>query len=305
MKVAIIGAGDVGKTTAQRIAEADLADVILVDIVRGKAEAIALDLNSATSIIRHSRSIIGTTDYKQISGADIIVLTAGRTRRPGEDREQLLQNNANIVKNISQKIVKYCRDPIVLVVTNPLDVMTYLVKKITAYSANKIIGMGGVSDCARFNMLLAAELNAEIKNVKSVIIGAHADSMVILPRLSTVAGVAITKLLAEDKIERLINETRNFGAKIVRLMGQGSAYYGPSAGIFALVDSIINDRKGLFCASTYLTGQYGVTDLCIGSLVKIGRLGVEEIIETKLDKKEKMAFLASAAAVKELIKKVK
>ena len=304
MKVVIIGAGDVGTTSAQRIVEADLADVVLMDIVEGKANAKALDLSSASSIIRNSRSVTGTTDYKDIAGADIVVVTAGQTRKPGQNREELLLKNAKIIKEVSKKIARYCLGSIVIVVTNPVDAMTYLAYKATGFSANQIIGMGGISDCARFNMLVAAELNTASHHVQSIIIGPHSDSMVILPRISTILGTPITELLPQDRIEKIIEETRKFGAKIVKLLGKGSAYYGPSAGIFLLVDSIINDRKDILCASSYLSGQYGLRDLCIGVPVKIGRLGIEKTIELKLNKKEKSEFLSSAKTVKKLIKKL-
>lgn len=304
MKVAIIGAGDVGTTSAQRIVEADLADVVLMDIVEGKANAKALDLNSASSIIRNSRFVTGTTDYKDIAGADIVVVTAGQTRKPGQNREELLLKNAKIIKEVSKKIARYCLGSIVIVVTNPVDVMTYLAYKTTGFSANQIIGMGGISDCARFNMLIATELNTASHHVQSIIIGPHSDSMVILPRISTILGTPITELLPHDRIEKIIEETRKFGTRIVKLLGKGSAYYGPSAGIFLLVGSIINDQKDILCASSYLSGQYGLRDLCIGVPVKIGRLGIEETIELKLNKKEKSEFLSSAKTVKKLIKKL-
>lgn len=302
MKVAIIGAGDVGAACAQRIAEAGLADIVLLDIVKGKAEACALDLSSASSIIRHSRAIIGTTDYKALAGADIVVVTAGRARKAGESRADLLFSNAKIVKDVSKKLVKYCPDSIVIVVTNPLDAMTYLTLKTTGFSANQIIGMGGVSDCARFNMLAAAELNTASYHIHSMIIGPHSDNMVILPRLSTVLGIPLSELLPLNRVERVIKETRNFGARIVQLSGKGSAYFGPSAGIFSLVDSIINDRKSILCASIYLNGQYGLSNLCIGVPVKVGRMGIEEIIELKLNRSEKNEFLSAAKSVKSLIR---
>ncbi|MCQ9207896.1 MAG: malate dehydrogenase [Omnitrophica bacterium] len=304
MKVAIIGAGNVGATSAQRIAEADLADVVLLDVVQGKAEAKALDLSSASSIIRHSRSITGTTDYQGIAEADIVVVTAGSARQPGQNRADLLLDNAKTIKDISKNLVEYCPDSIVIVVTNPLDAMTYLTLKTTGFAADRVIGMGGVSDSARFNMLVAAELNTASQHIQSVIIGAHANNMVILPRLSTVLGSSISELLPQDRIEKLIEETRNFGARIVKLLGKGSAYYGPSAGIFSLVDSIVKDSKSILCASVYLGGPYGLRDLCIGVPVKVGRLGIEEIIELKLEEKEKNDFLDSAESVKKLIKEL-
>lgn len=304
MKVAIIGAGDVGAQAAQRIAEADLADVVLLDIIKGKAEACALDLSSASSIIRHSRTITGTTDYKDIAGAEIVVLTAGQARKPGESRGDLLLSNAKTVKDIAKELTKHCFDSIVIVVTNPLDAMTHLTLKTTGFGANQVIGMGGVSDCARFSMLAAAELNMTSHHIHSIIIGPHSDSMVILPRLSTVLGIPLTELLPSNRIKKVIEETRSFGARIVELLGKGSAYFGPSAGIFSLVNSIVNDQKSILCASTYLNGQYGLKDLCIGVPAKIGRMGVEEIIELKLNKEERDEFLSSAQAIKSLVKKL-
>ncbi len=302
MRVAIIGAGDVGTSAAQRIAEANLADVVLIDIVPGKAEGRALDLSSAASIVGHSRCISGTTNYEDIAGCDIVVLAAGDIRKPGQSRADLLSNNGRIVKAVSQKLVQYCPDAIIIVVSNPLDAMTYLAYKTTGFSANKIIGMGGVSDCARFNMLAAAELKTASCDIKSMIIGAHADTMVILSRLTTVGGAAITDLLSPDKIARIVAQTRNFGARIIGLLGKGSAAYGPSAGIFLIVDSIINDRKSILCASAYLDGQYGLGDLSIGVPLKLGRAGIEKIIELELTAEEKDAFFASAKTVKDLIK---
>lgn len=304
MKVAIIGAGDVGATSAQRIVEADLADVVLVDIVKGKAHAKAMDLTSASSIIRNSRSVTGTTDYKDIASADIVIITAGHTRKPGQNREELLLKNTKIIKEVSKKVARHCLGSIVIVVTNPVDVMTYLVYKSTGFSANQIIGMGGTSDCARFNMLVAAELNTASHHIQSIIIGPHSDNMVILPRISSVLGTPITELLPQDRIDKIIEETRKFGAKIVKLLGKGSAYYGPSAGIFSLVDSIINDRKNILCASACLWGQYGLKDLCVGVPAKIGRLGIEEIIELKLNRREKNEFLSSAKTIKKLLRKL-
>jgi malate dehydrogenase len=304
MKVAIIGAGCVGATCAQRILEADLADVVLVDIIKAKAQARALDLSSASSIVRHTRSIIGTGDYKDILGANIVVVTAGNTRKPGQNRQDLLKENSQIIKDISQKLIKYCTGSIIIMVTNPVDVMTYLVYKTTGFASTQILGMGGTSDCARFNMLVAKELNTASQYVQSIVIGAHSDNMVILPRLSTALGIPLAELLPEDRIEKIIAESRNFGTRIVKLLGTGSAYYGPSAGVYLLVDAIINDRKSILCASAYLSGEYNLKGLCIGVPIKIGRAGIEEIVELKLSEKEKKAFFASAEQIKDLIKEL-
>ncbi len=304
MKVGVIGAGNIGATAAQRIAEADLADVVLVDIVPGKARALGLDLSSAASVMRHSRKIIGTEDYRDIAKADIVIMAAGQARAPGQNRADLLLNNAKIVRDTAQRIARYCPGSIIIVITNPVDVMTYLVCQVTGFRKTQIIGMSGVSDCARFNMLVAEELNTASRDVQSVIIGPHSDEMVILPRFSTVSGTPLLQLLPREKIERIMADTRSFGTRIVKLLGAGSAYYGPSAGIYLLADSIINDRKSILCASTYLSGQYGLKDLCIGVPVKIGRQAVEQIIELKLNEKEKDAFLSSTKAIKKLLKKL-
>lgn len=221
MKVAIIGAGDVGATSALRIAEAGLANVVLVDILEGRAYGKALDLTSAASITRHSNSIVGTSDYKQISGSDIVVVTCGQTRSPGQSRESLLANNAKIVKDVAGKIAKYCPDSIIIVVTNPLDTLAHLALKTSGFPANRVIGMGGVSDCARFNMLAGAELQTASFYVHSTIIGPHSDKMVILPRFSTVLGIPLTELLPQDRIKRIVEETRGFG---------GQSYPGPGQG---------------------------------------------------------------------------
>jgi malate dehydrogenase len=302
VKIAIIGAGNVGAATCQRIAEADLCDVVLVDIIKGKAEALALDLSSASSIVRHNRSIIGTDDFKEIAGVQVVVITAGLPRQSGQSRQDLLQNNAGIVKDVCGQIAQYCPQAIVIVVTNPLDVMTYLVCKTTGFSAERVIGMGGILDCARFNLLAGKELNTASYNLQSLIIGAHADSMVVLPRLATVQGTALKERLTPDRIEGIVQKTRNFGARVVRLLGNGSSFYGPSAAIFLLLETILNDRKKTLCASIYLCGQYGLEDLCIGVPAKIGRQGIEEIIELQLNPEEMSAFLESAKRIKESIK---
>ncbi len=301
MKIAIIGAGDVGASCAQRILEADLADMVLLDIVEGKAQAKALDLSSAASIVRHSRSILGTTKYADIKGSQIVVLTAGQTRKPGQSREDLLANNAKIVRSACEKIAQYCPGSVVIVVSNPVDIMTYLAYKVTGFNPQQIIGMGGTSDCARFNMLAAKELNTASLYVQSIIIGAHADTMVILPRLSTVLGIPLTELLPQKRIELIIQEARGFGANIVKLLGKGSAHYGPSAGVSILVDAVVNDRKNILCASTYLSGEYDINGFCIGVPVKVGRMGIEEVIELKLTAAEKAEFMKSAAGIKKMV----
>lgn len=304
MKVAIIGSGDVGASCAQRIAEADLADVVLLDILEGRAQARALDLNSASSIVRHSRTVTGTNNYEDIAGAQVVVVTAGQTRSPGQTREDLLNNNAKIIKSVCKEIAKHCVGAVVIIVSNPVDVMSYLAYKTTGFAKNQIIGMGGTSDCARFNMLAAEELNTASLYVQSVIIGAHGNSMVVLPRLSTILGIPLTELLPKNRIKRIVKETGSFGAKIVKLLGKGSAHYGPSAGVFVLVDAIINDRKNILCASAYMSNQYDLDDLFIGVPTKVGRMGIEEVIELKLTKEEKVKFLDSAKGVKELINKL-
>ncbi|MFH1045942.1 MAG: malate dehydrogenase [Candidatus Omnitrophota bacterium] len=304
MRIAVIGAGNVGAATAMRIAEADLADVVLIDIVEGKAAGIALDISSASAIVRHSRSLIGSSDYADLEGAEIVVMTAGFARKPGESRDDLLLKNAAVVKEVAAQIARYCPEAIVIVVTNPLDAMAYLLYKTTNFACAQIIGMGGTSDCARLNMLIADELNTNVQNIQSMIIGAHGDSMVVLPRLCTVQGIPISDLLSEEKVSDIIEQTRHFGAHVVELLGQGSAYYGPSAGVLQLVDAIVHDRKSVLCASTFIDGQYGLNNIFIGIPVKIGRSGIEEIIELELNEEEKTDFIYSVNKVRETIEKL-
>lgn len=305
MKIAVIGAGDVGAAVAQRVAEAGLADVVLLDIIAGKAEARALDLSSAAAIIRHPFSITGTTEYKDIAGSDIVVITAGMVRKPGQSREDLLLSNTGIIKSVAQKIAEYCPGSIIIVVTNPLDAMTYLVYKTTGFFFNRVIGMGGVSDCARLSMLAAIELNTTPSDIHSLIIGAHSDSMVVLPRFTTVKGIPIKDLLPAEKIKQIVKDTCNFGAKIVHLLGaKGSASFGPSAGVYALIEAIAHNRRSILCVSCYLNGQYGLTNVCAGIPAKIGRKGVEEIIELNLEPSEKTQLLSSTEEIKKLIQKI-
>ncbi|MFH1245769.1 MAG: malate dehydrogenase [Candidatus Omnitrophota bacterium] len=305
MKITVIGAGDVGAAVAQRVAEAGLADVALLDIVAGRAEARALDLSSAAAITRQPFSLTGTTEYKDIAGSDIVVITAGMVRKPGQSREELLLSNAGIIKSVSQKIAEYCPEAIIIVVTNPLDAMTYLVYKTTGFSSQRIIGMGGVSDCARFSMLAATELNTAASDIHTLIMGAHSDSMVVLPRFTTVKGIPLRDLLPEGKIEQIVKDTCNFGAKIVHLLGaKGSASFGPSAGVYALIEAIARNRRSILCVSGYLNGQYTLTNICAGVPAKIGRKGIEEIIELDLESSEKAQLLSSAEEIKKLIQKL-
>lgn len=304
MKVSIIGAGNVGAMTAMRIAEADLADVVLLDIREGLSQGKVLDLATAVPIIGHHRKIVGTSDYREVVGSVVVVITAGISRKPGMEREDLLEKNAGIVKDVVSKVSASCPDSIILMVTNPLDAMTYLAYERSGFKSNRVLGMAGALDSARFSALIAEELNVSASSIQAIVLGAHDNTMVPLPRHSTVSGTPLTQLLSKDKIEKLISKTREAGAKIVSLLGTGSAYYGPSASAYLMIESIIADKKKVIPTSAYLSGQYGLDDICIGVPARLGREGIEEIVELELNEMEKEALYTSARAVRDSIKKL-
>jgi len=297
-KVSIIGAGAVGATLAQRILESGLADVVLLDIAKDLAAGKALDLSDAAPIIGHERSIAGTDDYGQIESSDIIVVTAGFPRRPGMTREDLIARNADVVKEVSQKIKAHSPSSIIIVVTNPLDLMTYLSFKVTGFAREKVMGMAGVLDSSRLTHLIASELKVPRSSVETCILGSHGDTMVPLLSMTRVAGKPVFDVIAKDKLEAIIERARDRGAEIVSLLGSGSAYYSPSAAVFKMIKAILDDSKETLAVSAYLKGEYGLSDICIGVPCKIGHRGIEEIVEIELTGEEKRAFLESAKAIK-------
>lgn len=316
-KVSIIGSGQVGSTLALLIAQKELADVVLIDVAEGIPQGKALDLNQAAPIEGFDSKIIGSNDYKDISGSDIVVITAGLPRKPGMTREDLLKTNAKIIKEVSINIKKYAEGPArelsrrgivdaenskVIVVTNPLDVMSYLVLKTTGFDKTRVMGMAGVLDSARFSYFIAKELDVSVKNVNTMVLGSHGDSMIPIPRYSTVSEIPITELLSPEKIKEIIEKTKNAGAEIVKLLSTGSAFYAPAGSISVMVESILKDRKKIISASVFLKGEYGIEDTFIGVPIKLGKNGIEEIIELDLTSNEKEALKKSAEIVKEGIR---
>jgi len=303
-KLAVIGAGMVGATTAQRLAEKELGNVVLTDVIPGMPQGKALDLLQAGPVEGYGVSVTGSNDIADIAGSDIVVITAGIARKPGMSRDGLLKINGEIVSGLADAIRSHAPHAIVIVVTNPLDVMTQLVHRRTQFDASRVMGMAGVLDSARFRTFIAAELGVAVNDVAAMVLGGHGDSMVPLPRFSTVSGIPITELLPAQRIDELVERTRNGGAEIVNLLKQGSAWYAPSASVACMVESIVRDQKRLLPASVYLTGQYGIKDVFAGVPVKLGASGVEQIVELKLTPAELAALRKSAEEVRALAERL-
>lgn len=298
-KVSVIGAGFVGATVAQRVAERELADVTLVDIIEGIPQGKALDMSESAPIEGFDSLVTGSNDYKDISGSSIVVVTAGLARKPGMTREDLLLKNAEIIKGVAVNIKKFAPDSMILMVTNPLDIMAQLAFKVSGFPANRVFGMAGMLDSARFRTFVAMELGVSVEDTDAMVLGGHGDAMVPLPRYTTVSGIPITELLSKEKIEALAARTRDGGAEIVKYLKTGSAYYAPASGVAEMVESVLKDKKRVMPCAAYLTGQYGLKDVYIGVPIKLGAGGVEEIIELKLTEDERKALHASARVVKE------
>lgn len=303
-KVTVIGAGNVGATTAQLVAQAGLADVVLFDIVDGLAAGKALDIAEACPLWGSASRVEGTSDYAGTSGSDIVVITAGLPRKPGMSRDDLLQANADVIKDVAASVVKASPGAMLIVVTNPMDAMTHLAWKVSGLEPAKVMGMGGVLDSARFRTFVAWEAGVSPADVEALVLGGHGDQMVPLPRYTTVKGVPITEVFTEEKVNALIDRTKNGGAEIVGYLKTGSAYYAPAASVFEMVRSIILDEKRMLPAAAYLTGEYGVEGLYAGVPAVLGGAGVEKVIELKLTDAEKEGFGRSVSAVRELIGKM-
>jgi malate dehydrogenase len=297
----VIGGGKVGSTLAQRIAEKNLADVVLLDIVEGMPQGIALDLQEAQPLERHSRQIMGTNDYADTANSDIVVITAGIPRKPGMTREDLLKTNAKIVVDASQKAIAQSPNAIFIVVSNPLDVMTYLAWKTTQLPPYRVMGMAGVLDSSRFQAFIAMELGVSSKEVSALVLGGHGDLMVPLPRYSTVGGIPITELMDAATIERLVERTRNGGGEIVGLMKTGGAYYAPASSACLMVEAILNNQSRQLPASAYLQGEYGLNDIFIGVPILLGCRGVEKVLEINLTDAERESLHTSAESVRQNI----
>ena len=297
-KVAIIGSGNVGSLTAMRVLEANLADVIMVDITKEMPEAKSFDLEDAAWILKHSRKICATGDFDQIEDADIVVITAGFPRKPGMTREDLVEKNGKIIKEISEKIKESNSDAIIIVVTNPVDIMTYIVKKTTGIDSKKIIGMGVSLDASRFANLIKKEVNCTMSEIESLVIGSHGKAMIPMPRFSYAKGKPLDQLLPKEKIDTLVERTRQRGAEIVARLKSGSAFFAPSAAIFEIIKAIFLNERRTIGISAYLEGQYGLNDICIGVPALIGKAGIEEIIKLDLNPTEETLFKNSAKTIK-------
>src|SRR5258706_7852699 len=299
-KVTIVGAGNVGATAGQRIADKELADVVLIDIVEGVPQGKALDLTESAPIEGYDCKLSGTNSYKDTADSDIVVITAGIPRKPGMSRDDLLKTNYGIVKGVTEEVVKNSPNCIIIVVSNPLDAMVQTAFRISKFPKQRVIGMAGVLDSARFRTFIGMELNVSVENIHAFVLGGHGDSMVPLPRYSTVSGIPITELLPKETIDRLVQRTRDGGAEIVGLL-KTSAWYAPASSVVEMIDAILNDRKKILPCSAHLEGEYGISNLFVGVPVKLGEKGAEQVIEITLTLEERAALHKSAAAVKELV----
>jgi len=303
-KVTVIGAGNVGATTAQRIAEAGLADVVLVDIVEGLPQGKGLDLAEAAPVVGHDARITGTNDYADTAGSDVIVVTSGLARQPGMSRDDLLAKNAGIVRAVVSASAPLSPSAVIIVVTNPLDAMCHVAMQASGFPRERVLGMAGVLDSARFRTFIAEELGVSVEDTHAFVLGGHGDTMVPLPRYSTVAGIPITELMTPERVEALVTRTANGGAEVVALLKTGSAYYAPAASTFEMVDAILRDRRRVLPCAALLKGEYGVDGLYVGVPVVLGEGGMQRIIEITLTDAETAAFQKSAAAVRELVDKL-
>ncbi len=300
-RVTIIGSGNVGSTLAQRIAEKNIADVVLIDILPGRPQGVALDLMEARGVERHDRQIRGTNDYADTANSNIIVITAGLPRKPGMSRDDLMRTNAKIVQGVTQQAMQYSPNAVIIVVTNPLDVMTYVAWQASGLLPHQVLGMAGVLDSARFQTFIAMELGVSVADINATVLGGHGDMMVPLPRYSTVNGVPITDLMEPATIERLVERTRNGGAEIVQLLQTGSAYYAPASSACVMVESILLNQARVLPVAAYLQGEYGLRDVFIGVPTRLNCRGVESILQLDLTAAELQALHTSAALVQENI----
>ncbi len=306
MKITVIGAGNVGATTAQRLVDKELAnEVVLVDVIEGVPQGKGLDMFEATPVEKTDVRVVGTNGYDETANSDIVIITAGIARKPGMSRDDLMNTNSAIVKSCTEQAIAKSPNSILIVVSNPLDVMTYVAWKVSGFPKHRVMGMAGVLDAARFRSFIAMELNVSVEDVNAFVLGGHGDSMVPLPRYSTVAGIPITELMNKETLDRLVTRTRNGGIEIVNFLKTGSAYYAPSSAAVLMAESIVKNKKRILPCAVYLQGEYGITDNFVGVPVKLGTKGIEEIIQIKLTTDEQAALNKSAEEVKSQIAKLK
>ena len=303
-KSTVVGAGNVGATAAHWLAAKELGDVVLVDIVEGMPQGKALDLAQAGPVEGYDCRMIGTNGYKETANSDIVVITSGIARKPGMSRDDLLNTNAGIVASVTEEVVKHSPNCIIIVVSNPLDAMTQVAFKKSGFPKHRVLGMAGVLDSARMRTFIAQEMNVSVEDVTAFVLGGHGDTMVPLPRYSTVAGIPITELLSKERVDAITTRTANGGAEIVGLLKTGSAYYAPSAAAVEMVECIIKDKKRILPCAVLLEGEYGINNLFVGVPCKIGAHGVEEIIQINLTTEERAALHKSAGSVQELVDKL-
>tara|TARA_B100000809_G_scaffold266350_1_gene328644 strand:+ start:1832 stop:2758 length:927 start_codon:yes stop_codon:yes gene_type:complete len=300
-KVTVVGSGNVGATAARSIADKELADVVILDILEGVPQGKGLDMLEACPVEGSDARVLGTNDYADTADSDIVVITAGLARKPGMSRDDLLAKNHAIMKAVTEQVIKYSPDCVIMPVTNPLDAMAQVVYRVSGFPRERIIGMAGVLDSARMRAFIAQALNVSVENTHAFVLGGHGDTMVPLPRYSTVAGIPITELLDAEQVEAIVHRTAHGGAEIVKLLGTGSAYYAPGSAVVEMVEAVLKDKKKILPCSVFLQGEYGVQDLFVGVPCKLGANGLEEIIEITLMPDEDAALKKSAAAVRELV----
>ena len=304
-KISVIGAGSVGASCAQRLAERDYADIVLLDIINALPQGKALDILESAPILNFNSRVTGTNSYRDTADSNLVIITSGSPRKPGMTRDELLQTNMRIVTDVTNNIVSHSPNCIIIMVTNPVEAMTYLALRTSRFPRNRVLGLSGVLDGARLSSFIAAELKVQVESVSACVMGQHGENMVVIPRLCTVNGTPITKLLPQETINKLVQRTIRGGAEIVELLKTGSAFYAPSAAVARMVDAIILDKKEVLPCSAYLEGAYGIKDTVITVPIKLGRNGVEKIIELELTEEEKTALTKSAEVVQTLIKTIK
>jgi malate dehydrogenase len=300
-KITVVGAGFVGSTLVQRLAERDYADVVMFDIVPNMPQGKALDMLQAGPVLGYDTLITGTNNYADTANSDIVVITSGFPRKPGMSRDDLLKKNREIITQVTEQVVKYSPNSIIIMVTNPLDAMAHVALQVSGFPRERVLGMAGVLDTARFRTFIAQEVGASVRDVQAYVLGGHGDTMVPLSRMCTVAGVPISQLIPAERIEQIVQRTRDGGAEIVKLLGTGSAYFAPSASVLQMIDSIILDKKMIMPCAIYLQGEYGINNLYVGVPAQLGAQGLEKVVEVELTEQERTQLHKSVAAVKELV----